>query len=578
MPKTATRGPSKKGPKLKSTEYLFFITLAFTTVAVNPWTNIDPINQPKLLVLLLGLSVLIPSLVSNLIKRQILKDYFILYVLAFALLYLSSAFFRERSPWIYLWGIHGRATGSLAYVALLAVAMFAYLNREMLQIALLLKWFIRTGYVVTGYAILQFADLDPIGWETRGQVGFSTLGNINFTSSFIGLTSVAMIGRAANTEKALPAKVWFLFVSIINALIIYGSGSLQGFVTILTGIALLFLLRLFNSNLSIFGSAGVTLLFVLGWLLSFIGLYGKGPLGALLRQDTMLFRLDYWDAGIRMIRNFPLRGLGPDAYGSFYREFRSSEATYRTDPSRFSDSAHNVLIDIGVSVGVIGLLVFIGILFLTFLRSLRTIIKNSKKEFDLGEFNIILVLFFVFALQLIYSINQIGVTVWGMAFMGLLARRDFNFYKEQSTPDKKVSAVEWMQAEPKSYSRTFHFYFSMVLSGLLVTLVILPRSVNDFNFKAAFSRGDFSELTRLSLDPVLPDGWGNIVLNRAVVEGQRSDSLPLARNLVLKNERNFYAWSIIFRHEDSSSVERAQALEQMKKLDPQNLELQNQLP
>jgi hypothetical protein len=46
----------------------------------------------------------------------------------------------------------------------------------------------------------------------------------------------------------------------------------------------------------------------------------------------------------------------------------------------------------------------------------------------------------------------------------------------------------------------------------------------------------------------------------------------------LKNERNFYAWSIIFRHEDSSSVERAQALEQMKKLDPQNLELQNQLP
>lgn len=578
MPKTATRGPSKKGPKLKSTEYLFFITLAFTTVAVNPWTNIDPINQPKLLVLLLGLSVLIPSLVSNLIKRQILKDYFILYILAFALLYLSSAFFRERSPWIYLWGIHGRATGSLAYVALLAVAMFAYLNREMLQIALLLKWFIRTGYVVTGYAILQFADLDPIGWETRGQVGFSTLGNINFTSSFIGLTSVAMIGRAANTEKALPAKVWFLFISIINALIIYGSGSLQGFVTILTGIALLFLLRLFNSNFSIFRSAGVTLLFVLGWLLSFIGLYGKGPLGALLRQDTMLFRLDYWDAGIRMIRNFPLRGLGPDAYGSFYREFRSSEATYRTDPSRFSDSAHNVLIDIGVSVGVIGLLVFIGILLLTFLRSIRTILKNSKKEFDLGEFNIILVLFFVFALQLIYSINQIGVTVWGMVFMGLLARRDFNFEKEDSTPDKKASSVKWIEAKKKNDSRTIHFYFSMAFSVLLVTLVILPRSVNDYNFKAASSRGDLSELTRLSLDPVLPDGWGNIVLDRAVAEGRRSDSLPLARNLVLKNERNFYAWSIIFRHEDSSSVERAQALEQMKKLDPQNLELQNQLP
>ena len=578
MPKTATRGPSKKGPKLKSSEYLFLITLAFTTVAVNPWTNIDPINQPKLLVLLLGLSVLIPSLVSNLIKLQILKDYFILYVLALALIYLASAFFRERSPWIYLWGIYGRATGSLAYVALLTVAMYAYLNREMLQIALLLKWFIRTGYVVTGYAILQFADLDPIGWETRGQVGFSTLGNINFTSSFIGLTSVAMIGRAANTEKALPAKVWYLFVSFINALIIYGSGSLQGFVTILTGIALLFLLRLFNSNFSIFRAAGATLLFVSGWVLSFIGLYGKGPLGALLRQETMLFRLDYWDAGISMIRNFPWRGLGPDAYGSFYREFRSNEATYRTDPSRFSDSAHNVLIDIGVSVGVIGLLVFIGILFLTFLRSLRTIIKNSKKEADLGEFNIILVLFIVFALQLIYSINQIGVTVWGMAFMGLLARRDFNFEKEQSTPDKKVSAVKWMQAEPKSDSRTFHFYFSMVLSGLLVTLVILPRSVNDFNFKAAFSRGDFSELTRLSLDPVLPDGWGNLVLDRAVAEGRRSDSLPLARNLVLKNERNFYAWSIIFRHEDSTSIERARALEQMKRLDPQNLALQDQLP
>ena len=103
MPKTAKKGPSKKGPKLKSTEYLFLITLAFTTVAVNPWTNIDPINQPKLLVLLLGLSVLIPSLVSNLIKRQILKDYFILYVLAFALLYCLALFFARE--------VHGFISG-----------------------------------------------------------------------------------------------------------------------------------------------------------------------------------------------------------------------------------------------------------------------------------------------------------------------------------------------------------------------------------------------------------------------------------------------------------------------------------
>lgn len=577
MQNTFSQGSRLLKSRVRIISIVYLSTLVAATVLVNPWTNMDPINQPKLIALLVGVSFFFPALIVNLFKKNYLSDFFVLSIFAFLLLYISSAFFRERSTLNYLWGIHGRSTGTLAYLALMMVALFAFLSKQMLQLNTLLVWFIRTGYFVTSYAILQFASLDPIGWDSRGQIGFSTLGNINYSSSFMGMTTVAMLGRIMDARLSPSGKVWYLSVSAVNAIIIYGSGSMQGFVTIATGIALLIFLKTVDSRKVNFKFMIFLFFFIVGWLTSFVGLYGKGPLSTFLRQDTMIFRLDYWNAGVGMIISSPFRGLGPDEFGSFYREFRSSEATYRTDPTRFSDSAHNVFIDVGASIGLIGLIIFLGIFLLTFVRSISRLKLLEDYKHYIVDFKVAFVVFVVFFLQLIYSINQIGVTVWGMAFMGILARKKTDFENGSITTMRNLNAKKILNRDVRQARRqTSIFYFAALLSFLFVVFIIFPRANNDFQFKSAFSRGDFDLMMSMSLSPFTPDAWGNIVLDRAIAEGRRSESLSLAEKLVSKNDRNYYAWSVIWRHEDSPIEKRSAALERMKRLDPKNLEIQRE--
>lgn len=543
------------------------------TIFVNPWTSPDPINQPKLLVGLLGFALILPTLIGLLkIPLRNLNMMFIFPSLIFFSCLVLSTIFSEGELWEKLWGVYGRSTGAIAYSVILLSFLSGLLLGPYLKAEVIIVWLIRTGYVVSLYAILQFAELDPISWESRGQVGFSTLGNINYVSAFLGITSCAMFIKCLEKDDALTSRIWFALICLFNFWIFFETGSLQGFLVFVTGVTSQALIALKGRSKNLFRWSGFVAFYVAAWLITFFGLARIGPLGQFISQETMVFRSDYWRSGIRMIIDSPWLGKGPDSYGSYYREFRDFDATYRTEPGRFSNSAHGVLIDIGVSFGIIAVMSLICILLVLYfrlvkLRVLTTYIISSSNS----SHSALIAVAGGFISTLLFSISQIAIMSWGFFILGWLAHLVADF---KALGNRKPT-IQNRPDEDKRYNAQKRIYQTLP-TGLtfLFTLFFLvsPRFILDRDFKEALAAPNIKFLEAKVADPYTPIGYGYLALDVAISQNLLSPSLTIAEKIVERNSREYVAWTIIARHPNSSPDEKSLAKQKLRLLDPMNSE------
>lgn len=555
--------------------YVPLVTISLMTIFVNPWTSPDPINQPKLLVGLLGFSTLIPLLIKSLILgKEVIGRKFLFTIFVIFVCIMFSTIINNGEIWEKLWGVFGRSTGSLAYLIILLSFLCGFVWHSYLNADLILTWIIRTGYLVSFYAILQIAELDPFTWDSRGQVGFSTLGNINYVSAFLGMTSCAMLTYVISTDKSVTSRIWFALICLTNFSIFLISGSLQGFLVVFTGVSSLILI------ISKQGMSGSIKWPVLGisylvlWIITFLGLAGFPPLGGFIKQDTMVFRADYWKAGLKMIMDSPLLGKGPDSYGMYYREFRDYAATYRTEPERTSNSAHSVLIDFGVSYGVIaalGILLIIFIIYRQVIKSLD-VLSGSGNSID-TSYKALIAISGGFLSTLMFSISQIAIMSWGLLILGWLAQRSIQL-TSQSAKDSKLSFSRNSKPGkvPNGKSKYLEFVSIFIAFMLSTSLLVAPRFTAEREFKKAVTKPDIEFLERESANPYAPIGYGYLALDTVISLNLLEPSLVIARNLVARNPREYVAWTIISRHPDSTSAERSFANQRLRELDPLNEE------
>ena len=96
-------------------------TPTITTLAISPFSSYDPINLPKMLVLVTGASLLLVTLLASLRSLVGINTLFISAALAFVVT-LMIAFLRNPAPYAQqLWGVWGRSTGLLTYIAFVVV-------------------------------------------------------------------------------------------------------------------------------------------------------------------------------------------------------------------------------------------------------------------------------------------------------------------------------------------------------------------------------------------------------------------------------------------------------------------------
>lgn len=557
--------------------YLPFLTISLMTIFVNPWTAPDPINQPKLFVGLIGIPILIPFLVKSLTSdKQKSEKVFLVSTFLILFCIILSTILNVGEIWEKLWGVFGRSTGALAYLVIISSLLVGFAWGKYIKADLILVWIIRTGYIVSSYAILQIAELDPISWESRGQVGFSTLGNINYVSAFLGMTSSAMLTYVISKDRPLTSRLWFALVCILNFWIFIVSGSLQGFLVLFTGISSLFLLQ-YKRNFN--GKAkwpALVISYLTVWLITFVGLAGIGPLGAVIKQDTMVFRADYWKAGIRMILDSPWLGKGPDSYGMYYREFRDYAATYRTEPGRTSNSAHSVLIDIGVSYGVVAVVALLIIIYIVYRQVTKSIDSTSSNGFSSNSsFNAVIAISGGFLSTLTFSISQIAIMSWGFLIWGWLAQASNKLdSKEVRSTNALPTASRKSDQQPVLEVNRSQVVLMATLFFLMTSFLVAPRLTAEREFKRALKEPDIKFLESKSADTFTPIGYGYLALDTVISLNLLEPSLAIAQNLVSRNQSEYVAWTIIARHPNSTSEEQTIAKQRLRELDPLNKEHQ----
>lgn len=540
---------------------IVFFSVCAMTLVVTPWFNLDPINLPKFLLLIVcsltSLGYLLPQAKNLSIGDVRLLAWFVLIFIAglFLSFVLSGSGVLAQ-----LFGQYGRNTGLLAYLAMssmcLVVAVISNKN-----FASRLVWvLIATGAVNAVYGFVQWAGVDPIAWSESADRIFGTLGNSNFLSAHLGIASLAALALLLGGGVSTSLRVLMSLGIGLAMFVVYQSKSIQGLMVFLLCASIVvyfrFVARLRFSFLKYLYWA----IFVVGSAFGVVGVLNKGPLAPILYQESVTFRGDYWRAGLNMTLDHPIFGVGLDSYGDWYRFSRTEAAALRRGPDITSNSAHNVFLDISSSGGfilLIGYLLIFGLVLKSALRILRK--SSSYDAVGVGLAST----WAAYNLQSIISINQLGLAIWGWVLGGAIIGYDV-FGERSDTPPRKVLQQKNPELTPAS----------SVLSGTLgivlgIALAIWPV-VQDVSFRRALEKSDALAIQKATNQ--FPRNNYYYVAAGSIFSSNKLDdrSLEMARKALAANPRDFGAWKILVANPKLSDSERASAIAKMKELDPFN--------
>jgi O-antigen ligase len=195
---------------------------------------------------------------------------------------------------------------------------------------------------------------------------------------------------------------------------IYRSNARQGLLAYILGVGIFLVILLWGKSKKLGVTAvlcGLSLV-----IISILGMLQTGPFEKYLYKASVSIRGYYWRAGIEMLVNHPLLGIGTDRYGAYFKQYREVKYPLTYGFEITSSNAHNTFIQFFATGGV-----FLGITYLIFngyiLRRAYVGLKNL-----VGNERLILAGIFsawvAFHAQSLISIDNIGISIWGWILGG----------------------------------------------------------------------------------------------------------------------------------------------------------------
>ena len=535
--------------------------LVAVTLLVTPLWSLDPINPIKMLAVsavgFMGLGVLLSNQKALQLGRSkaplILISSFMVWQLV--VLAVSGGEMLQQ-----LFGTAGRNTGFIAYLAfsiLFVVAMVAtsnvFLNRFLIAALVV-------GVASLGYGVVQALGVDPFNWVNPYSPVFGFLGNPNFQSSLLGILGSIVFAQLLSVSVKIQVKGAYLVYLFVTVYVIRETASQQGFLVLLIGSAVSLGVFVYGKSralgYSYLGLAAV------GFVAVLVGTLNKGPMASLLYKDSVTYRGDYWRAGWKMTVDNPIFGVGLDSYGDWYRRSRTIEATLRRGPEITSNAAHNVFLDISAYGGFPLLLVYFGLMVLVAISALK-VLKRSQ-SFNAGFVGIVGG-WVAFQAQSIISINQIGLALWGWVLSGLIIGYEINTREGDSTLEKKIgrTANKPVQA---SAGTTLAMFIGLVI-GVFVGMSPYLASAQ---YKGALETSNPQVIQEAAY--IWPTDSSRMIQVAMILNDNKLEEqgLQVAQDAVKKFPENFGVWATLNSMKKATDAQKAEALAQMKRLDPLN--------
>ena len=462
-----------------------------------------------------------------------------------------------------LFGSNGRNTGLITYVAFSLIFVGSIVASNSTSIHRLMFVIFIVGSASLAYGVVQALGGDPFDWVNQYSPVFGFLGNPNFQSSLLGILGAIVFSQFFSKGLKLQFKSLIGMYLLVSLYVIKETKSQQGFLVLALGIGIVVGLYVLQLNRSL----GITygLISIFGFFAVLFGTLNSGPLASILYKDSVTYRGDYWRAGWKMTVDNPIFGVGMDSYGDWYRRSRTVEATLRRGPDVTSNAAHNVYLDISSYGGFPLLIIFVALMLLVAISGIKVLKRNTG-------FNPIFVGLFAgwvaFQAQSIISINQIGLATWGWVLSGLIIGYEINTRNCVVQPTAKEGRIAEKPSELSAGS-----VVALFVAIVLGVLVGMPPYVASAKFKSALETSNPQAIQGSAyIWPIDPSRMIQVALtlNDNKLESQ---GLAVAVDATEKFPENYAVWATLNYMKSATPEQKAQALAQMKRLDPLNSEL-----
>ena len=535
--------------------------LISVTVLVTPLWALDPINPIKMLAIsatgFMGLGVLLANQKALALGRFKVPLVLIGGFMAWQLIvFLISGGEKLQQ----LFGTTGRNTGLITYLAFsilfvvsMAASSAAFLNRFLFASLVV-------GIASLGYGLVQAFGGDPFDWVNPYSPVFGFLGNPNFQSSLLGILGAVVFTQILSSSAKMQVKGAYLAYLLVTVFVIRETDSQQGFLVLLIGSVIA--LGVFVTQRSKALGYSYLGLALIGFVAVLVGTLNKGPLASLLYKDSVTYRGDYWRAGWKMTIDNPIFGVGLDSYGDWYRRSRTIEATLRRGPEITSNAAHNVFLDISAYGGFPLAFIYIALMVLVIVSAVKVI--ERSQGFNAGFVGLV-ASWVAFQAQTLISINQIGLALWGWVLSGLIIGYEINTREVEVVVEKKTGKNAAKPAQSSAGS-----VMGMFVGLIIGVLVGMPPYLASAKYKSALETSNPQVIQEAAY--IWPTDSSRMIqvamtLNENKLEAQ---GLQVALDAVERFPDNYGVWRTLSLMNKATDAQKAEALSQMKRLDPLN--------
>jgi hypothetical protein len=254
-----------------------------------------------------------------------------------------------------------------------------------------------------------------------------------------------------------------------------------------------------------------------------------------------------------MLLSNPFFGVGLDGYGDHYRMYRDQSAIDRFGEGQTADAAHNVFIDFFASGGFPLGIVYLILVFYGAIRVIREVRASKGANLDLI---MVFAIWAGFQVQSFFSINQIGIAIWGWTLIGVMAAAG----KERTEKvNLKVNKIESSRRAKSLLG---------ILIILLSWLPALSPLSRDAKFLALAKEADGLGLKEHVTD--WPKDSSRIIFvaqglsNAGLVE--ESLSVLLVGNE--HNPNNYKLWLMLSQNSKVTNLQKIRAFQEMSRLEP----------
>jgi O-antigen ligase len=460
------------------------------------WSSgLDVFNLPKTAVLLIGsvgcLGGAFYLFKYNGLNRKLGLFFYGSAILLFLIQIIIGPAGIERT----LWGAYSRANGAMSYLSIILIAITVLISVNVTNVNRIFQILTVTLSLNLIYGYFQFAGYDFVRWVNPYNPIIGTLGNPNFSSSILGLTSLATICYAAFATKSTYIRSALGLLGLAGVVLSYLTESIQGPLTFIIGLTIALLGSLWISNKrAIFYS--LSALVVFGGTFLIYSMYGFGPLGATLFQYTLKLRFRYWQAAIEMMQNHPWLGVGIDSYGEYFRRSKPLALIQSNGPELMTNNAHSTPFQLGATLGVPFFLIYIALqiyVILRFVKAFKDPSANAKPL--LGLFAV----WIAFQLQSLISLDQLGLSIWGWVLGAAIIGLSFDGATSVAPPAVKgPKKIEKTKEVPPAFLKP-----GIAIGAVVGFMIALTPIRADLAMKAAMEtpwsqEDETSKQTRLS--------------------------------------------------------------------------------